>query len=58
MGLLDMFMTFNNSKENKEDENWFLTDEEKNEINSGNYQNYNFEEENTEEDDYYHEDVD
>ena len=57
MGLLDILMAFDNSKKNKQDDNWFLTEEEKSEINNGNYENYNFEEEDTEEDDYYHEDV-
>ena len=58
MRLLDIFMNMKQSEsKNDNDDNWFLTDEEKKEVNSGNYENFNFEEEDTEEDDYYHDDV-
>ena len=49
MGLLDLL--FNNEKDNLDD----LTEEERDHLKDG-YEPYNFEEEDTEDDDYYHED--
>lgn len=49
MGLLDLL--FNNEKDNLDD----LTEEERDHLKDG-YEQYNFEEEDTEDDDYYHED--
>ena len=54
MGILEIL--FGNQDKGKKNKNWFLSDDEKEQMNSGNYENYNFEEEDTEEDDYYHED--
>ena len=53
MGLLGLLINLTENKNNDNVED--LTEEEKNHLKDG-YEPYNFEEEDTEDDDYYHED--
>lgn len=56
--MLSSFSILNKSVNEQENniENMGLSDEEKKEVKSGDYNSFNFEEDDIEDDDYYHED--
>lgn len=56
--ILSSFSILNKSVNEQENniENMGLSDEEKKEVKSGDYNSFNFEEDDIEDDDYYHED--
>lgn len=60
MGLLDLLLGTNDDKKKKDNDSTFnlfgLDDSQKDEVKKGNYDSWNFEEEELEEDDYFFED--
>lgn len=58
LSILSEILNYSNDKEEKDELNSEFDSLQKEELNNGNYESYNFEEEDLEEDDYYYDDDD